>query len=1549
VTLNAKFFRRIKVRTWIAIAIFAILLPIAGMRAINLALGALPALTTRWSLNDAQGTNVQDSTTSGNDGTLTNSSWMDPSRCLDDACLFFDGTTDYISRTDDPDFDFAGADSFTISTWFRHAPKTSGTEVIVAKFNTGDGDGGYKIQMEGDGDITCAIDNDDTTFPSDSVTSTLATYDDNAWHYIACVKNGTSSLTLYIDGKSIISDGTITSSSLENNETFYLGSDDAGASGFTGFMDEFRLYRTALTAAQIRTDYNFGATIRVKEAKSEFLSDGLLGYWKMDETSGNAADASGNGNTLVNNSTTPFTGAKFALGAEFDGSTDFFDATDNAAYSQTGSVTLTAWIIPDSVTGSHNIVGKWDGSNESYLLSTEGDELRMYVETGNHQTTTAANLAINTTYHVTGVYNASTRSVSLYVNGVLYASTTTAGTIPASITDDAGEFSVGAEDTGGTAANFFDGHIDDIRFYGRALNEREVYSLYNWAPGPLGYWPIDEGTGTSVADKSGNGNTGTVTGSSSPRWVSGKFGSAIDFPPNATGWTTITPANESNFDITTSITVEAWIKSNGFEDAWEAIVTKGDSAWRISRYNTTNFIGFSTTGLTNVDLSGTVNVNDGAWHHVVGVYDGANKYIYIDGELDISTAATGSISTNNHAVNIGENAEVGSRNFNGIIDDVKVYNYARSSQKIVEDMNGGHPAGGSPVGSQISYWKLNEQEGATSSDSVGSNHVTLTNSPAWATGKYNSAIDFEKDSLNYLTVSDNASLSQTSSISLSAWIKPESVTAATKFTIAGKGSDYSLEQYGDEIRMYIGSGNYQTTNSANLQTATWYHVVGAYNATAQTVTIYINGVATASTTTGTIPASITDGSGAFVIGSVAGTTINKQVGAGTDDGWDTAGSGTFNTGSPLHLGGKDASTVNNTGLRFTNITIPQGAVILGATLDFNENYGSTYGTDVKLKIYGDDQDDCATFGAGALPRDRTKTTAALDWDSNGSQGTAGQWYQTNATVKPPDASTIVKEIVDRGSWASGNDLCLIFTDDGSTNDWYFDIRSYEYTGNVSGPKLDITYAASGGLYDGIIDEVKLYSSALSPDQVLIDMNSGTNTNFGSGSNEADVISGGAGNAPVGYWTFNENVANTCTDGVEDICDRSGNGNDGDLTGLWSPGKNGGAAEFDGTNDNVIVDRTTTLEPSQITIEAWFKSPGHATNFTRFISHGSSTGGYELILFPDSAGGYLEFNLGINTTEHDVGSNADLTDNRWHHVAATYDGTTMYVYIDGVRQTDTDATTGSINNYNTGNNLRFGEDETGGNDYTGLLDEVKIYNYARTQAQISYDYNRGMPLAYWKLNENVSGNAQTLNDSSGSGITATTDDGANNTGMDCTVEAKYSKGCDLDGTDDFLSVSSPNLPTRDFTISVWFNKDSTVVTDTLFNAPETNGGNEIRIVADSVVRYNIDGGTTVAGTKTFTAGTWNHAVLTRLGSDVSLYVNGVLDTTSTDSDPLVFDGCNLYIGADSSANCTTGGLNDYWNGKVDEVSVFHYGMSAAQVKKLYNQNAGVRFGPNEGTP
>jgi len=207
---------------------------------------------------------------------------------------------------------------------------------------------------------------------------------------------------------------------------------------------------------------------------------------------------------------------------------------------------------------------------------------------------------------------------------------------------------------------------------------------YSFSTGRLiACWKLDEVSGRTAADSSGSGCVGTLRGD--PEWKSsgGKFGGAMEFDGEGDY---IEISNESCFDFTDQITVAARINITTIPGQWTAIVTKGNSAWRLSTFRDGRKFHFAITdvGLGSSWIHGEKEVSAGKWHHVAGTYDGANVRLYIDGVEDPASpvAYDAGLITNDFNVCIGGNSEKPERCWNGLIDDVYIYNYALSQQEV---------------------------------------------------------------------------------------------------------------------------------------------------------------------------------------------------------------------------------------------------------------------------------------------------------------------------------------------------------------------------------------------------------------------------------------------------------------------------------------------------------------------------------------------------------------------------------------------------------------------------------------------------------------------------------------------------------------------------------------------------------------------------------------------------------------------------------------------------------------------------------------------------
>ncbi len=216
-------------------------------------------------------------------------------------------------------------------------------------------------------------------------------------------------------------------------------------------------------------------------------------------------------------------------------------------------------------------------------------------------------------------------------------------------------------------------------------------------------WEFNDGSGTSATDSTGNGNTGTLNGGST--WGVGKTSGGITF--DGTGYVTV--ASPSLIPVGSSpYTLSAWIKTTGTNG--QGIIGWGDygtqsatNAFRLASYGDCNggngldnyWWGNDVVGCAN---NGT-NLYDGTWHHVVTEYDGNARQIYIDGTLVTFDNPIPINVTRDDNITIGATYLGNSENFNGTIDNVRVYNRALSDPQIAAlyAVDGGSGGGGSPA------------------------------------------------------------------------------------------------------------------------------------------------------------------------------------------------------------------------------------------------------------------------------------------------------------------------------------------------------------------------------------------------------------------------------------------------------------------------------------------------------------------------------------------------------------------------------------------------------------------------------------------------------------------------------------------------------------------------------------------------------------------------------------------------------------------------------------------------------------------------------------
>jgi len=202
---------------------------------------------------------------------------------------------------------------------------------------------------------------------------------------------------------------------------------------------------------------------------------------------------------------------------------------------------------------------------------------------------------------------------------------------------------------------------------------------------------------------------------------------------------------------------------------------------------------------------------------------------------------------------------------------------------------------------------------------------------------------------------------------------------------------------------------------------------------------------------------------------------------------------------------------------------------------------------------------------------------------------------------------------------------------------------------------------------------------------------------------------------IGWWKFDE--------GTGDVAyDSSGYGNDGTIYGAtWVAGKIGGALSFDG-DDYVEIPDDDSLKPELVTLEALVKSDGSPGRY-KYIAGKKYAGGWgSYHLYTGNTGG-LRFYIGHSggyITSPDAGTG--IWDGNWHHIVGTYNGCVVKLYVDGNEISGGTETTEDID-YNS-ENFYIGSYGTG-YYFSGLIDEVKVYNRPLSETEILEHYQAGL--------------------------------------------------------------------------------------------------------------------------------------------------------------------------------------------------------------------------------
>jgi hypothetical protein len=408
---------------------------------------------------------------------------------------------------------------------------------------------------------------------------------------------------------------------------------------------------------------------------------GLVAAYAFDEGTGTTVmDASGNGNRGTVSGATWVAGGKNGGALRFDGSTARVTINDSASLHLTTAMTLEAWVNPSSTDGWRDVIYK---GNDNYFLeasSSRGSPGGGGTFSGTDTIVYAPSLlAANTWTHLALTYDGST--LRLYLNGNQVSSGSRTGTIATSTNP----LQIGGDSIFG---QYFRGLIDDVRVYNRALSAAEVQQDMNTpvatAPttiaGLVAAYSFNEGSGATAADVSGNGNTGTIVGAT---WTSeGQYDAALSF--DGAGDMVVVNSS-SSLNLSAGMTLEAWVYPTASAARWRDVVYKDKDVYYLeasSYQNAPAGGGSFATGPTYGASALPINT----WTHLAVTYDRTTVRLYVNGVQVASRAQSGAIGTSSNPLFIGGDSTYG-QYFQGLIDEVRIYNRALSATEIAQDMD----------------------------------------------------------------------------------------------------------------------------------------------------------------------------------------------------------------------------------------------------------------------------------------------------------------------------------------------------------------------------------------------------------------------------------------------------------------------------------------------------------------------------------------------------------------------------------------------------------------------------------------------------------------------------------------------------------------------------------------------------------------------------------------------------------------------------------------------------------------------------------------------
>jgi hypothetical protein len=1116
-----------------------------------------------------------------------------------------------------------------------------------------------------------------------------------------------------------------------------------------------RLFPTSSTAALLRLSalavFCFGV-VSALPAGASAAGSGPVAEYSFDggEAAGTTAeDLAGENDGTIEGAT--WAPGRYGDSLSFENPEDCVTVPDSESLQLGEEATVEAWVKPTGALASDPIVFKEAGSDFSYVMGlglthTGRAESYLRFEGEEENVRSPEDVEVGVWTHLAVTYDGA--YLRLYVNGAL--TSTQAVSNPGSLLTSEGPLHIGCA----PAYNEnFRGRIDEVRVYDRALSAAEVgldmeTPLETPKAGPVAEWSFDEGKGTTAADLTGHGHTATI---SKATWTRGRFGDALKFDGKSS---CASVAGSSELDFNEEFTLETWVRPEGLglhsviaqedeaaaesEDPFAYALLSGDEENEGPR------IWVRHPGGERGSAVGPT-LPQGAWSHLAVTDDGAYLRFYVNGDLTDTQPAV-PLTTGSGPLTIGCMPIYGDY-FKGRVDEVRVYGRTLTGAEVDSDMEAPVQT---PKSGPVADYSFDEGSGETVEDLTGNGHTATLQGADWTThGRYGGALDFKAANEDFVSIPASAAFNGTEELTVEAWVRPTASSGWGGILMKereGTGARYSYALYqhdeGAGARFHDSEEGELASPSQSLPPDAWTHLAITDNGAASH--LYVNGELV-----DTMPALPIEGNGEIRLGGndVFGDYFSGRIDElRLYDRTLTPAEVAVDMESPLvtpKAGPVADYSFDEKNEETQADTSGNGhaATVEGAKWTERGRYGGAMefdGENDQLTI--PDSEDLRfseefTLEAWVRPNQIQTFMPVVAKTAPGEYGYA--LYATDGNEPPVPQGFLTEGEYVHGYAYSGHVLDahawthLAVTFDGAHIRFFFngvlvDTRSAEDLPIGKGPLTiggDEPFA-DGGFFDGRIDEIRVYNRSLNEAEVATDMAAPIHT---------------PQQGPIAAWSFDE-VGEGGT--VEDV---TGNEHTGTVEGaILARGKYGQALQFDGENDVVKVPSSPDFALTEgFTAEAWVRPESESNEWAPILAKemggGEATNELAWWLYEGDWNANEPFGGTEPTPGNRDEAHADdpLPVDAWSHVALTYDGAQVRLYINGELVDCSPVPAGAPPV--TNGELQIGAATELGTYYKGRIDEVRIYNRPLNEAELQSSMSATFPTANTTESEDFDSN------------------------------------------------------------------------------------------------------------------------------------------------------------------------------------------------------------------